>query len=321
MMLRSILRLVLGAAVALLLQASAAAQEGTNCPPAATLPTPAQARAAQAAARDHGFLWRISKDGRSSWLYGTLHVARLAWAFPGPRLVQALREADTIALELDMLDADIQRRLLTPPPEVPQLTMPPALATRLQRQVEAACLPTHSLDALPPALQAASLSVMVGRWDGLDPQYGIDPVLAGFARRAGKRVVSLETPEQQMLALIGRSADEHLLFVEQTLHELETGRARPALLRVAEVWAGGDLATLEHYEQWCDCVNSESERALMHRLLDDRNDGLAEGIARLHEGGASVFAAVGSLHMIGPRGLPALLAARGYVVERVALEP
>ena len=27
------------------------------------------------AVADHGFLWRVSKDGRSSWLYGTLHVA------------------------------------------------------------------------------------------------------------------------------------------------------------------------------------------------------------------------------------------------------
>jgi len=30
-----------------------------------------------------------------------------------------------------------------------------------------------------------------------------------------------------------------------------------------------------------------------------------------------VFAAVGSLHMIGPKGLPALLAERGYRIERI----
>jgi len=38
-------------------------------------------------------------------------------------------------------------------------------------------------------------------------------------------------------------------------------------------------------------------------------------------GGKQVFAAVGSLHMIGPMGLPALMAQRGYRVERVEFTP
>jgi uncharacterized protein len=45
---------------------------------------------------------------------------------------------------------------------------------------------------------------------------------------------------------------------------------------------------------------------------------LADSIAALHRGGERVFAAVGALHMFGPQGLPALLAARGFEVERVA---
>lgn len=308
-------------AAALLAPATALAQTPALCPPAAQVPTPEQAQAALNAARDHGFLWRVSKDGHSSWLYGTLHLAKLEWVYPGPRLAHALREADTIALELDVLDPDIQRRITTPPADAPKVVMPAALAQRLQHQIELACLPAHAMDALPPALQAAALSAMVGRWDGLDPIYGIDPMLASFGHGTGKRVVSLETPEQQAHVLIGRSAREHLEFIDQTLLELELGHARPAILRIAEVWARGDLAEMERYEQWCGCMSTESERALMRRLLDERNGGLADGIARLHEGGASVLAGVGSLHMIGPNGLPVLLAARGYTVERVPLEP
>lgn len=286
------------------------------CPPAAQAPTPEQARNGTKAARDHGFLWRMSKDGRISWLYGTLHLARLEWAFPGPQLTQALRSADTIALELDVLDSEVQRRLVAAPADTPRVVLPEGLARRLQQQIELACLPAPALLTLPPALQAATLTAMAARWDGLDPSYGIDAMLAGFARSAGKRVVSLETPELQARALMGRSVAEHLQFVEQTLQELEQGRARPAMVHIADIWARSDLAEMERYEQWCDCTNSEAERSLMRRLLDERNLGMADGIARLHEGGASVLAGVGSLHMIGPRGLPALMAARGYVVER-----
>jgi uncharacterized protein YbaP (TraB family) len=54
----------------------------------------------------------------------------------------------------------------------------------------------------------------------------------------------------------------------------------------------------------------------MKRLLDDRNPLLASAIESLHASGRQVFAAVGSLHMIGPSGLPALLRQRGYKVEQ-----
>jgi uncharacterized protein YbaP (TraB family) len=298
-----------------------ARQPDAACPPSAGPPTAEQTQAGLRSARDRGFLWRLQKDGRSSWLYGTLHVARLEWVFPGPLLTRALRQADTIALELDMLDPQIRERLLTPPADARPVALPQALSERLARQIERACLPEQAIAALPPALQAATLMVMSGRWDGLDPAYGIDPMLAGFGHAAGKRVVSLETPELQARALLGRSAAEHLQFVEQTLAELETGRARPALLRIADVWARGDLAEMERYEQWCGCMETEAERAQMRRLLDDRNIGLAEGIDRLHGEGASVLAGVGSLHMIGRNGLPALMAQRGYRVERVPFEP
>ena len=53
-------------------------------------------------------------------------------------------------------------------------------------------------------------------------------------------------------------------------------------------------------------------------MLDERNPLMADKIDALHAGGQSVFTAVGSLHMIGPQGLPTLMAKRGYRVERVA---
>jgi uncharacterized protein YbaP (TraB family) len=92
-------------------------------------------------------------------------------------------------------------------------------------------------------------------------------------------------------------------------------------VHVANVWADSDFAELTHYENWCDCVATESDRAALKRLLDDRNPGLADAIDAQHASGHNVFAAVGSLHMIGPNGLPALLARRGYEVERVPYSP
>ena len=87
--------------------------------------------------------------------------------------------------------------------------------------------------------------------------------------------------------------------------------------RIAQVWAEGRFDELFRYEQWCDCLNTPQEKAQFKRLLDDRNPALAERIDALHNAGNKVFAAVGSLHMVGKMGLPALLAQRGYQVERM----
>jgi uncharacterized protein YbaP (TraB family) len=53
--------------------------------------------------------------------------------------------------------------------------------------------------------------------------------------------------------------------------------------------------------------------------LDDRNPVMADRLDRLHSSGKRVFAAVGSLHMIGSIGLPEQMQMqrRGYRVERV----
>lgn len=294
-----------------------AAQTPSDCPPVAQAPTPAMIQAGQRDARDRGFLWRIDKDGHSSYLYGTVHVARFDWMFPGPQTQQALSGSDVVALELDLLDPELQRRMAAAIAARRGPELPAPLAQRLKRQAIAECVPPEVLEGMGPMLQVSTLSALAGRRDGLDPAYGIDLYIAGYAHATHKRTVSLETPELQ-LDMLGGDAETPLeAMVESGLDELESGRARPMMSRLVRVWAEGNDAELTHYEDWCQCVNTAVDRRAMRRLLDDRNPALAAGIDALHAGGERVFAAVGSLHMIGPRGLPALLSGLGYRVVRV----
>ncbi len=295
-----------------------AASAPSDCPPTARALTPEQAEAGQRDARDRGFLWRVTRGGKSSYLFGTIHVATWPWMFPGPTVAQALKESDTVALELDLLDPDILRRMRAGMQARRDAPLPAALRDRLRRQMADACIAPEALAGMGPALQVATLSMLAGRRDGLDAAYGIDNFLAGFARGAGKRVVSLESPELQLQALEPTDAAGTEEMVESGLADLESGRARPLLRRLAMIWAESDEAELTGYESWCECTRTAADRAMLKRLLDDRNPDLAAAVDTLHRSGSRVFAAVGSLHMIGPKGLPALLAARGYVVERVS---
>ncbi len=301
--------------------AATAQTPAASCPPQAQPPTQEQMQAAARVARDRGALWRITRAGSSSYLFGTIHVGKLDWVMPGPQLRAALAATDTIALEIDPSDPQMAARMAGMGRGAAAPALPAPLAARLSRRLDAACLPAEArpaIDGMHPVMQALTLSVLEARWDGLDAGYAQEFALAGFGRAAQRRMVSLETPESQWTALMPKDADELNKTIAGTLDQLDQGAARRSIGRLAEAWARGDLVELEQYERWCECVQDDADRQLLARLLDERNPVLAERIEALHGEGRKVFAGVGALHMVGPQGLPALLRARGFVVERMA---
>ncbi len=286
---------------------------------------------APAPARDRGFLWKLQRDGRTSWLYGTVHVGRPAWVAPGPQLQAALRASSVLALEIDPEDPTLARQMAdvaleakhgtTPGGSDPSPALPAALQQRLAAAMVQVCIPPGVLSDMPPLLQAIALTVLDARWLGLDPAFGLDRTLAGLARARGLRVVSLETAADQTRALQPPDAQALQAQVGQALQQLEDGTARRVMARLIQAWEDGDLGRLSSYEAWCECVTTAEDHQLMQRMNDGRNPGLADGILALHRRGAPVFAAVGALHMTGPAALPALLAARGFRVDRVLFAP
>jgi uncharacterized protein len=309
--LRNLLAFVLFVA----LVGAASAQD--SCPPPVGMPTQAQLQAAQKLAKDRGFLWRISKDGRSSYLYGTIHIAKLDWVFPGIEMRKALSETDSLALELNLLEPDTLSQLTRGATQTVPTALPPALLERLARQAQASCVPIDLLTPLRPEFQIITLTVMALRKDGLEAAYGIDMVLAGMAQSGKKPIRSLETPAGQLALLQVADNQEALAAIDEGLLLLKDGRAQKLMAKLAMAWTDSDHATLSNYADWCQCATTAKEQAQMRRLLDERNPLMAQRIDALHGQDGRVLAAVGALHMFGPLGLPALMAKLGYVVEKV----
>ncbi len=292
------------------------------CPPPAPEPTKWQIAQAQAQARDHGFLWRITKSGRTSYLYGTLHVGKLEWSFPGPQVKAALHASDVLALEVDLLDpavmAAAQQGMASAPPMRP---LPASILDRFRAQMRAACLPQamqlHLLNKLSPAIAMTTLVVLSARQDGLETRYSSDLMLSRMAHGAEKKVISLENPNSQLALLSPDSGSASLEILEQGLQSLENNSARRSMRRVARVWAESRFEELQRFSEWCECMDTPEQRKVMQKILDDRNLLMAERITQLHEDGHHLFVAVGSLHLVGPMGLPTLLERRGYQIKRI----
>ena len=293
------------------------------CPTPPQVPTQEALNAALRVATDHGVLWTLERDGRKSYLFGTIHVGKLEWVVPGPRLREALLTTDVMALEIDPTDTQMLRRMIQPAPGAPAANLPAALKTRIAKRIDVACLPPEArpiVDAQHPVMQAMTLTVLEARWEGLDAAYAQEFMLAGFARKGQRRIVSLETPELQMAALMPKDANEMIKLLEGMLDQIDKGAGRRSIAHLGAAWARGDLDELSAYERWCECALDDSDRKQLARLIDERNPGIAERLDALIGEGGRVFAGVGALHMTGPKALPQLMRERGYKVERVIFQ-
>jgi uncharacterized protein YbaP (TraB family) len=287
--------------------APTAPADNPGCPPPLDMNVPARGA-------DRGLLWRLRRDGRVSYLFGTVHVGKPAWSRLGPVTTAALRATDILALEIDPTDPAIIAALADQGPGPP---LPAPLQRRLLLAIERGCASVLAMAAMHPVLQATTLTVLDARWLGMDAAHSMELTLVQQARALRRRVISLETAEQQKTALVPSDPAEAEAVLVQTLEQLENQTSRRVLERLVRAWEPGDLETLENYERWCECAATEEDRAFMRRINDERNGPLAERIEALHKQGRRVFAAIGALHMTGPQALPRLLAERGFTVERV----
>lgn len=304
-----------GLALAFPVALMAAPNIPASCPPQATPPTRELMLQAQQQATDRGFLWRIGRDGRDSFLYGTLHAGRAAWLALGPRTEASLARTGVLALEINVMDPAVQAALREAT-QGPPRRLPAELMQSLRTAWAAECLADENLQTGPTEFHVVQLAVAQAQRQGLFPLYGAESALLMRSLRTERPVVGLETVQTQLATLLARSDDEAVDMVREALADWRHPRAPQLLERLTLAWIGGDLKDLETYADWCECMDSPTDRDAFARLVDGRNPGMADAIERLHAG-VSVFAAVGALHLIGSQGLPALLQARGFTVTRV----
>ncbi len=299
---------------------AALADTTTLCPPIAPALAPEAVPQLLSSAKNKGFLYTVTKDGQTSWVYGTVHVGNQNTVFPGPQLLDVLKQSKALALELDMSipedmlkalqaasSADINQQLLSP--ERTQVVVAAA---------KAGCMEIERLKPLPVVLQAITLVLNEAKHEGWFTDYSQESFLTGFASSTKRKVHGLESMEEQLNALMGRNASELALMVDKILKEMKLTKNKKTMADMMSMWLGSDVEKLNNYYNWCECINSDLEKAFMARVIDVRNRTMLERAIKLHDqyqGGLLI--AVGSLHLMGSTGLLKGFETMGYKVGRV----
>lgn len=278
------------------------------CPPA-PLPLDQQKEYIEKApAKNAGFLWRVEKDSRISWLYGTMHLSTVDYAKPGTQIMQGMRQIDVFAAELHLNESQPNT-----PVNTSRFVVADAQLIRLRTAYQQDCVIGDSFSNLLPVLVLSSTQA---QREGLFPGYSPDLRLLQIAQRTSKPIVSLENLAQQNLALTPASQQEFNEILTGFLDAFESGELRKDILRLHQLWRENDWPALIQYER----EQRTEYPAWTHRMLDERNTLMARKIDTLHQQGQRVFVAVGALHMVGENGLPKLLDKLGYTVRFIPLK-
>lgn len=288
----------------------------SDCPPEFELPSKEQGLLAQKEAIDRGFLWRVSKDNKTSFLYGTIHVGNINWMFPGPKVFNALRRSNKLAVELNIADPVVRKELIDLILDTRESKLSTALNDRIKFYANKNCIKAEQYQIFRPEIQITTLETMSLRRERIYPELGIDMTLMAIASNMKKMIVGLETPREQMNGILSKP-DELEQDISEALKKLEDEADKAILAKIIDVWVNKDFDMLNNYAKWCKCLDTKKDRDEMKRALDDRNIIMVDRFDKIQANEGRVFLAVGALHMVGPMGIPMLLKNQGYTVDRL----
>jgi uncharacterized protein len=143
------------------------------------------------------------------------------------------------------------------------------------------------------------------------------PAFPRRGRSREKPVAGLETIGFQVDLLSGLSADlqDKLVFSEL----VEADNLAGDLAAVVQAWRAGDTAGMEAAATRAEREHPELQ-PLTEAVVYQRNAAMARQIADFLKTPKTRFDVVGSLHLVGDRGILKLLADQGYRIEQMRVQ-
>ncbi len=261
-------------------------------------------------------LWTVSHGDSTVYLFGSVHMLpEGAFTIDG-KLADAMKEAEMVCLEIDLgaIDEVEMQRLTLARVVDPQgrdlFTLLGPDAEKTKAAAAAAGLPLEPLAQFEPWFAGMMLSLLALQQHGFDIENGVERLVDISARAAQKSICGFETADEQLALFDELPPEQQREFLLQSIEEAAQIEADTRRLLMA--WRAGDVAAMS--KLFDDDFADYPE--LVERLVYERNDRWAEQIAGMMDGEDDVLVVVGAGHLVGDRGLPALLEKRGFKVGR-----
>ncbi len=289
--------------------ASASAPGEGSSAPAASASASVSASAPASSVSSVPILFVATKGDAESFLFGTMHTGVDAEKELHPIVFHKLAAAKVVVLEADVFNADammVMKTAMLPAGQSLKTKIAPARWKIVVDRLASFLMPESTLAQMKPWFVGTMLVQKM-----LPEVEPMDAVIYQRAKKDGKQIEFLETVEQQ-LKLVDKSFDVKVL--DDMLGELD--KTEKMTKDMASAYRRGEIDALSALV--FDPEERKKHPAMFDVLFDARN---AAWIPKLEPllGKGSVFVAVGAGHLLGDKGVPALLTAKGFSVARITL--
>jgi uncharacterized protein YbaP (TraB family) len=262
-------------------------------------------------------LWKVSGDKGTVWLFGTVHMLPPDADWQSAKLDAAMRDADRLVLEASGLDDTravanifVQMGVSSGQPKLAG-RVDPALHPVLDELDKAIPGPRKTLDQLESWAAALTLASATSADLGLSKDAGVEQVLTLRFRADQKPISGLETISEQFGYFDRLPEGDQRAMLNAVLRGARTNRE--TFQKLLDAWMDGRADAVLEDENGSILASP----AVREAILDSRNRKWAVKIDAMLGEGDTAFVAVGAGHLAGKAGLPELLKAAGYKVQRV----
>jgi uncharacterized protein YbaP (TraB family) len=255
-------------------------------------------------------LWSVNGRENTVYIYGSVHVLPQGGFAIDGKLAEAWKDAEKVCLEIDsdaVSEQEMQRVTLARAMDPEGRDLFALLGPDLDRARAAA---TGAGVQLEPMVAGMMISVMALQQHGFDIEHGVENIIEAAADTDRKPVCAFETADEQLALFDDMPIEQQRKFLIQAIDEVS--EAKSDMDKMLAAWRAGDEAAMarlmdEDFEGYPD---------LAEKLIYARNERWADQVAELLNGTDDVLVVVGTGHLAGDRGLPALLRKRGLKVTK-----
>ncbi|MFK5979399.1 MAG: TraB/GumN family protein [Rhizobiaceae bacterium] len=272
--------------------------------------------------------WKIEKDGVApSYLLGTMHVSDPKVTTLSPIAKSALNRAKIIIVEnTETFDpqkaaaAMVQLKHLTflKAGQTLDAQLEGNLRTKLQQAVAKRGVPFQIVNRMQPWVVATMVALpvceMAAKQNG---KKVLDHIIADHAIKNSKKLIGLETMEEQFTAITSLPPEFHFSALKETL-AMGPSQAENIIATMKALYQTGSISMLMPLMKAVSpkAFSGKGTTAFQDVLITKRNKIMAERSQQYLEKG-STFLAIGALHLPGETGVINLLREQGFKVTAV----
>lgn len=263
------------------------------------------------------FLWRVQSKTATLYLLGSIHILKKGNYPLNNKIENAFDESNVLGVEANV--ADIGKMGLQKLMEIAFYPETESLGNHIsketyelvKKEVGSLGISPQLLNRQKPWFLAMTLMSLELLKLGYDPNFGID--MHFLSRAKEKRIIELESLDDQLNLLSGLSDQDQELFLLYTVKDLNIiGKEMDQLIRA---WTSGDTKGVESI--MTKSVNEDERLSpIYEKLIYERNRNMATKIEDFLRTKDTYFVIVGAGHLVGEKGIIEILKGKGYPIEQ-----